>query len=119
MKYKTLFRLAIKWLGVWFVVEGLATAFRDAFQIVMLALQGSASMPPFRMLAATSMSMLVHSGVYIAIGLYLFFGGRWVVDRAIPSNRPYCPECGYELTHTAGDACPECGTAVTSPPSAG
>jgi hypothetical protein len=43
-------------------------------------------------------------------GLYLFFDGRRVVDWAVPGNRPYCPECGYDLTAASGDVCPECGT---------
>jgi hypothetical protein len=46
----------------------------------------------------------------LLIGLYLFFGGKWIVNRAIPGNRPYCQECGYELTRTQSDRCPECGT---------
>ena len=41
---------------------------------------------------------------------YLFFGGKWVADKAIPGNRPYCHECGYDLTNAAGNVCTECGT---------
>ena len=44
------------------------------------------------------------------LGLYLFLGGRWIVDKSIPSNRRYCHECGYDLTHTDSNCCPECGT---------
>lgn len=51
-----------------------------------------------------------------AIGLYLFFGGEWVVNLAIASNRPYCPECGYDLSRATGPVCPECGTLL--PPNA-
>jgi predicted amidophosphoribosyltransferase len=45
-----------------------------------------------------------------ASGLYLFFGGKWIVDLAIPGNRPYCQECGYDLTGAHRDRCPECDT---------
>ncbi|GMU20302.1 MAG: hypothetical protein AMXMBFR13_03990 [Phycisphaerae bacterium] len=47
---------------------------------------------------------------YVAFGLYLFFGGRWIVDKAVPANRPYCPECGYDLTAATRNRCPECDT---------
>ena len=46
----------------------------------------------------------------LVVGFYLFFGGRRIADLAVPSNRPYCPECGYDLTGTKGSVCPECGT---------
>ena len=41
---------------------------------------------------------------------YLFFGGKWIADKAIPGNRPYCHECGYDLTNAVGNVCTECGT---------
>jgi hypothetical protein len=56
--------------------------------------------------------------VQLLLGLYLFFGAKWIVNKAIPSNRPYCPECGYDLSKSRGDVCPECGVALprTAPP---
>ncbi|MCZ6811939.1 MAG: hypothetical protein ACE10B_03625 [Phycisphaerales bacterium] len=47
--------------------------------------------------------------VQLAIGVYLLFGGKWIVNVCIPSNRPYCPECGYDLSKAASANCPECG----------
>ena len=50
-----------------------------------------------------------------AIGLYLLLGGAWLVNKCIPSNRPYCPECGYDLSSSKGSGrCPECGVPIPS-----
>ena len=42
--------------------------------------------------------------------MYLFFRGGWISDLAFPGDRPYCQECGYDLTGNASGRCPECGT---------
>ena len=107
MKYKTLFRLALKAIGVWI----------GASNVVYLV--GSAGGLLFRMLESGGFDIdLFYLGYSmghvtgILIGLYLFFRGEWIVNLAIPSNRPYCHECGYELTGLASEGrCPECGTA--------
>lgn len=105
MKYKTVFRLALRVVGVYFLVEGVAGAIRAAgFAVVFLggAGLGGVSWSCYTMIGAAVAK--------IAIGAYLFLGGRWIVNLAIPSNRPYCPECGYELTGLPeSHNCPECG----------
>ena len=101
MKYKTLFRVLLKVLGVYFVVNGANNA---ALQVAYALTVGP---PVFDWsFAAVAPAYLVS----VALGLYLFFGARWVVDKAIPGNRPYCQECGYDLTGAAQERCPECGT---------
>ena len=50
----------------------------------------------------------------IALGLYLFLGGNWVVNRVFRGLEPNrCPKCGYD-THglKLGAVCPECGAGV-------
>ena len=105
VRYKTLFRLWLRALGVYFVVTGLTGLVSNLVtQVVtygnMLTweYQWQIGLPQLFMILA---------------GLYLFFGGRWITDRAVPSNRPYCPECGYELSHASGEHCPECGTRIS------
>ncbi len=48
------------------------------------------------------------------LGLYLFFGGKWVVRRLLKGvnwpGRSTCHKCGYELAGIEGGRCPECGT---------
>lgn len=51
--------------------------------------------------------------VQSAFGLYLLLGGRLIVDWCIPSNRPYCSECGYDLSNSMSDRCAECGIDLT------
>ncbi len=104
MRYKTLFRLWLRVLGVYFVVAGSSGLMMNVVNI-------------YRQLdGGVSWDAQLQSGLprlfMILAGLYLFFGGRWITDRAVPSNRPYCPECGYEISHMGGEDCPECGTRI-------
>jgi len=106
MRYKTLFRVLLKVLGVYLVVTGSGSIFYFITGIVF-DIYGSSgitrSLWPFGLPGLFS----------LAIGLYLFFGGKWIADLAIPSNRPYCAECGYDIGHSPGDTCPECGTLIS------
>jgi len=109
MKYKTLFRIICKAIGVYFVVLGITSMLSVASSVAAGFLISSLSA-----MRGTSMSWYSAAGAIgalfeIAAGCYLFFDGRLLADWAIPGNRTYCPECGYDLHAIVSSACPECG----------
>ena len=107
MKYKTFFRLLLKALGVWLTVNGIIASIKYC---ILLVHEGGFG-PGFPdNVDAWMMAELLQGLLQIGFGLYLLLGGRWIVHKVIPSNRPYCLECGYDLTLIESNRCPECGT---------
>jgi hypothetical protein len=105
MKYKTLFRTGLKLLGLYFSITGIAAIVSAVMQIVGVWYQhGNAP--------GLGYSFYYTAGGFLqlGLGLYLFFDGKWIADKAIPGNRPYCHECGYDVSHAEGRVCSECGT---------
>jgi hypothetical protein len=110
MKYKTLVRLLLKLLGVFlFASSGawlLATACIGSIGPALGLVDYAFMTQPWTVFYGTS------ALIQVIVGLYLLFSGRWLADRIVPSNRPYCHECGYDLSGSPAEgACPECGTA--------
>jgi hypothetical protein len=103
MRYKTLFRMLLKFLGVYFFLIGCGQLIGTAG--ARLSIQGHLDWT-----AIQGIVLVAGPTFNLLVGLYLFFGGKRLADLAIPSNRPYCPECGYDLTGSQKRICPECGT---------
>ncbi len=91
MKYKTAFRMALKVVGVWAVIDSAYNLAAAGAWMVWLLARGQLGLGPF---PSQSVLGLAPYALQVALGLYLFFGGKWLANLAIPGNRPYCPECG-------------------------
>lgn len=123
MKHKTWFRLVIKAIGLLLIglsLPGLVTFF-GLFIVLLTASPFGAMGPVGQSGWMWSMYLAPYSGsiVQLAIGVYLLFGGKWIVNVCIPSNRPYCPECGYDLSKATSENCPECGVKLPRDDSTG
>ncbi len=118
MKYKTLFRLTLKAFGVLAIV----IAVPEVAQYSVWVLYNFAQPRPVGQISSWyQLLRVVGPLLQLLLGVYLFFGGNWIVNLAIPGNRPYCHECGYDLRHVTANRCPECDTpfqpADVAPPS--
>ncbi len=114
MKYKTLVRLVFKVYGVFLLIRSITAVGWygfDFFQYATMSMSGGTDL----LGTAKPLVYYIAEGLF---GLYLFrTGAPFIVNRLIPSNRPYCHECGYELTRAAGPICPECATPIPAPTS--
>lgn len=124
MKYKTLFRILLKAIGVYLIASNFGFVVQLAITFLMDMLSSSGTGGMFGSQLGWSLRFSGGGILSFLFGFYLFFGGKWIVNCAIPSNRPYCQECGYELTRSRSTRCPECGTPfraedVTPPASLG
>jgi hypothetical protein len=106
MKYKTLFRVGLKFLGVYLLVMAAVSSITYVIQVVAGMFLEQRTYPSIMYMVLYSTGGLIQLG----LGLYLFFGGKWIADKAIPGNRPYCHECGYDVSQAEGRVCSECGT---------
>jgi hypothetical protein len=98
MRYKTLFRLALKLMAIGIAIEAPSNLF---WGVAALA-QGWGM--------AYALSSFLGGLFHLVAAAYLFFGGKWIVEKVFPGNHLYCPECAYDLTGTQRTRCPECDT---------
>jgi hypothetical protein len=124
MKHKTWFRLVLKAIGVYLVVNGIPDLVLQAGSMLIQFSSLTGQTMPTGWTPMQQLPWMIVQGLHwmlqLGLGFYLLFGGEWIVNNVIPSNRPYCPECGYDLSKSRGVRCPECGVTLprdAAPPS--
>ncbi|MEO0588493.1 MAG: hypothetical protein AAF078_12740 [Planctomycetota bacterium] len=109
MRYKTLFRLGVKLIGIWLIAEALTLTGWMIAQWTLNVLSDA----QYGIGITNMIGQLGRGVLQAALGVYLLLGCEWVVNLVIPSNRPYCPNCGYDLTGRKDVRhCPECGVGL-------
>jgi len=119
MKHKTWFRLLLKIIGIFLLATAIPNLLNAVTAVVGMTMTTGrqywsvgTGFDLWTTLYFAYTQGLIGSILQCVIGIYLLLGGKFLIDLCIPSNRPYCPDCGYELSGLAGDQCPECGASL-------
>ena len=113
MNHRPLLRLCLKTVAVYLLASA---ASYIAWFIGPVAIAAVFYPTAFHFAVTGFVLELLSLGLRLALGLYLFFGGEWLVNIAIPRSRSHCPACGYILTAAQPGPCPECGTPIGHSP---
>jgi len=109
MSYRLWFRLMIKGAGLLIIAQALPYLVQLAAALVDDLVSLGLARTLTRFDASNMLRHVTQSGVLIVIGVYLLFGGKWILNKCAPLGR-FCPECGYDVSHGRSANCPECGT---------
>ena len=106
----TWFRLLVRAIGLTFIGFALPQIITALGTIVAIAAPQSGY--------TLSEAILDWSGhllgflIQLALGLYLFLRGEWVIQHSLRAVYGHCPACTYDLSGHPGPLCPECGIAL-------
>ena len=107
MKLRMLVRVLLKLLGLFFIVEGVASATSAIVYGAMIFADETTYVGASTL--ASPASRFAWSALTLLLGLYLFFGPSNVVARIMQGTGPHCHACGYDLSGVSGEQCAECG----------
>ena len=110
------FRLLVRALGLVFIglaapqavswLFWMATSYRQSFTAA-----GTPAVNLWDMIIQWS-GYFASVAAQLGFGLYLFFGGEWVIRRCLRDVYGRCAACGYDVAGHAGSVCPECGVVL-------
>lgn len=115
MKPEEVATIAVRLLGLIIVLVMLNSVLRIALVLISLLAALTTATPDPIGHRANALETLVASGGFIAfaLGLYMFFSGRWFIRRIVrglgPPPEGICPACEYDLAGLRVSRCPECG----------
>lgn len=120
MSQRDLFKVLMKLVGlVMVILGGIMAMYQLVATIYMRAILADSGMSQFgfddNWIGAFVLSMASMLAVTL-VGLYLFIGGRWILDIAFPYTPNRCRECGYDMFGVKGEVCPECAATKLNQP---
>ena len=101
---RRLFYLFIRGLGLYLLFH----AFRDGLGQVAMDLNEGMLDETWVTIWFNRLPSYWPMAVEVALGAYLFFDGRWVLNYVVPLREGLCWGCQYDLSGIT-DRCPECG----------
>lgn len=105
MHQRTVFRIAVRVIGVFITANGAAELAFITMRVAWDAISyPSRNFGDYRL---DAIGQAITSGL---LGVYLFTGPMWIVDLAAPPTQTSCANCGYDVTMLRSPVCPECGT---------
>lgn len=116
MNHRTTFRLLLKLAGILLVSVPLNPVIGDLIAYAQAHIYEDAwfaddpTASKFDELFALGYQLLMTLAPTL-FGLYLVFGGEWLVDKLLPLRHPFCSNCGHRLRDANAKKCPECGAA--------
>jgi hypothetical protein len=107
--------IVVRLLGLVLALLTLDSVVRVAFLLIGQVASRAAGPSPGPFSSTNLVETLVAGGgmAPFALGLYMFFSGKWFIRRVIrglgPPPEGICPACNYDLAGLRVSRCPECG----------